>query len=112
MEVHQFSGGYSNLTYNVVIGDHDLILRRPPFGANVKSGHDMEREYKVQNLLKPHFSAVAPVYHLCTDHDVMGCDFYDRLRLIYFYHMLLSRVTTIDRQTYTTYESRLLRCQI
>ena len=76
MEVHQFSGGYSNLTYNLVIGGHDLILRRPPFGANVKSGHDMEREYKVQNLLKPYFSAVAPVYHLCRDHDIMGCDFY------------------------------------
>jgi len=40
-EINQFSGGYSNLTYNIIIGDHDLILRRPPFGANVKSGHDM-----------------------------------------------------------------------
>ena len=76
ISVRQFSGGYSNLTYNLIIGDHDLILRRPPFGANVKSGHDMGREYKVQKLLRPHFSAVAPVYHLCTDHDVMGCDFY------------------------------------
>ncbi len=75
-EINQFSGGYSNLTYNIIIGDHDLILRRPPFGANVKSGHDMEREYKVQHRLKPHFDPVAPVYHLCQDHDVMGCDFY------------------------------------
>lgn len=76
MEVRQFSGGYSNLTYNIQVGDHDLILRRPPFGANVKSGHDMEREYTVQHLLKPHFDAVAPVYHLCQDHEIMGCDFY------------------------------------
>ena len=74
--VRQFSGGYSNLTYNLIIGDHDLILRRPPFGANVKSGHDMEREYTVQNKLQAHFEPVAPVYHLCKDHDVMGCDFY------------------------------------
>jgi len=76
MTVQQFSGGYSNLTYNLIIGDHDLILRRPPFGANVKSGHDMEREYTVQNQLRSHFEPVAPVYHLCQDHDVMGCDFY------------------------------------
>jgi aminoglycoside phosphotransferase (APT) family kinase protein len=76
LAIHQFSGGYSNLTYNIQVGGHDIILRRPPFGANVKSGHDMEREYTVQHLLKPHFDAVAPVYHLCKDHDIMGCDFY------------------------------------
>ena len=32
MEVAQFPGGHSNLTYLVRFGDAELVLRRPPFG--------------------------------------------------------------------------------
>ena len=41
--VEQFPGGYSNLTYLVRSGDRQLVLRRPPRGANIKSAHDMGR---------------------------------------------------------------------
>ena len=40
-EITQFSGGYSNLTYLIKCGLKEYVLRRPPFGANIKSAHDM-----------------------------------------------------------------------
>lgn len=33
--------GFSNLTYLLRLGAQELVLRRPPFGANIKSAHDM-----------------------------------------------------------------------
>ncbi len=45
--VERFPQGYSNLTYLLRFGQQELVLRRPPIGANVKSGHDMAREYKL-----------------------------------------------------------------
>lgn len=76
IEVLQFPSGYSNLTYMLRIGDTEVVLRRPPFGNTVKSGHDMSREHKV-------LSALAPVYPLapkplvyCGDDSVIGADFY------------------------------------
>ena len=45
--VEQFPSGYSNLTYLLRMGEQELVLRRPPFGATIKSAHDMGREYTV-----------------------------------------------------------------
>ena len=56
LSVEQFPGGFSNLTYLLRLGDRELVLRRPPFGANIKGGHDMGREYRV-------LSGLYPVYH-------------------------------------------------
>ncbi|MBL6753117.1 MAG: phosphotransferase family protein, partial [Pseudomonadales bacterium] len=43
LEVKQFPGGFSNLTYLLSSGDERWVLRRPPFGSKVKSAHDMSR---------------------------------------------------------------------
>lgn len=75
--IRQFPGGYSNLTYSVQAGEHEYVLRRPPFGANIKSAHDMEREFVV--LTKLHeagFTKVPDPVHLCVDERVMGVKFY------------------------------------
>lgn len=75
--IRQFPGGYSNLTYFVLAGEHEYVLRRPPFGANIKSAHDMEREFSV--LTKLHqagFTKVPYAVHLCVDEGVMGVKFY------------------------------------
>jgi aminoglycoside phosphotransferase (APT) family kinase protein len=75
--IKQFPGGYSNLTYSVQAGDQEYVLRRPPFGANIKSAHDMEREFTV--LTKLHeagFTKVPDAVHLCLDESVMGVKFY------------------------------------
>ncbi len=77
ISIKQFPGGYSNLTYFIQAGDHEYVLRRPPFGANIKSAHDMEREFTV--LTKLHeagFTKVPDAVHLCLDESVMGAKFY------------------------------------
>lgn len=51
LRVSQFPRGYSNLTYMLTLGDRELVLRRPPFGANIKSAHDMGREYRILSAL-------------------------------------------------------------
>ena len=75
-EVQQFSGGASNLTYLLRYPERDLILRRPPFGHKAKGAHDMVREYRIQEALKPVYPAVPTMVALCEDPAVMDCDFY------------------------------------
>jgi aminoglycoside phosphotransferase (APT) family kinase protein len=76
IEVSQFPSGFSNLTYLVKDGDQEYVLRRPPFGANIKGGHDMNREFKVLSALKPVYSKVPKPVLFCDDQTVMGADFY------------------------------------
>ena len=35
--VRQFPSGHSNLTYLIIFGDREMVLRRPPFGYKAKS---------------------------------------------------------------------------
>jgi aminoglycoside phosphotransferase (APT) family kinase protein len=75
--IRQFPGGYSNLTYFILAGEHEYVLRRPPFGANIKSAHDMEREFTVLSKLRQAgFTKVPDAVHLCVDENVMGVKFY------------------------------------
>lgn len=74
--IEQFAGGFSNLTYLIKTAEKEYVLRRPPFGANIKSAHDMGREYKVLSLLKPHYPKVPQPVIFCEDETVMGCQFY------------------------------------
>jgi aminoglycoside phosphotransferase (APT) family kinase protein len=80
-EVRQFGGGASNLTYllryRMPSGQtRDLVLRCPPAGQKAASAHDMVREHRVQAALAPHYPYVPEMVALCTDHDVLGSDFY------------------------------------
>ncbi|WP_376696124.1 phosphotransferase family protein [Wenzhouxiangella sp. EGI_FJ10305] len=75
-EVRQFSRGASNLTYLLRYANRDLILRRPPPGTKAKSAHNMVREHDLQDALKPVYQYVPEMLALCTDHAVIGCDFY------------------------------------
>lgn len=76
VDYHQFPSGFSNLTYLLKAGDRELVLRRPPFGASARGGHDMFREYRVQRDLKSVFDKVPAVYHYCEDEAVIGAPFY------------------------------------
>ena len=51
VEIEQFPQGFSNLTYLVRCGSDEYVLRRPPFGNQVKSAHDMGREFNVLSKL-------------------------------------------------------------
>ncbi len=76
IHIRQFPSGFSNLTYLIRQGEKEYVLRRPPFGANIKSGHDMSREYKIlSNLYKVYPKVPKPVL-FCEDKEVLGADFY------------------------------------
>ena len=77
ISIQQFLNGYSNLTYLIKAGTDEFILRRPPFGANIKSAHDIEREYNVLSLLqKAGFAKVPEPVLFCDDENIIGAKFY------------------------------------
>lgn len=76
LEVLQFPSGHSNLTYMIRVGDREYVLRRPPHGAHVKSGHDMSREWRVLSALDGIYEAAPRPVAFCEDDDVLGAPFY------------------------------------
>jgi aminoglycoside phosphotransferase (APT) family kinase protein len=72
----QFPSGYSNLTYLLKLGDQEAVLRRPPFGNTVKSGHDMSREHTVLSKLAPVYPLAPRPLAYCEDPSVIGAPFY------------------------------------
>src|SRR6266496_2859806 len=76
--VRQFPGGASNLTYLLGYPDRELILRRPPAGHKAASAHDMRREFRVQQALRPVFPYVP---EMLAFGDFLDGDFYVMERL-------------------------------
>lgn len=76
VEVRQFPGGYSNLTYLVRFGEQEVVLRRPPAGVAIKGGHDMGREYTILTHLRPVYPQVPRTLLYCEDASVLGAPFY------------------------------------
>ena len=81
VEIQQFGGGASNLTYSLRTAEQDLILRRPPVGKKAAGAHDMGREFRVQSALKEPFGLVPEMVAFCDDPSVLGSDFYVMQRL-------------------------------
>jgi aminoglycoside phosphotransferase (APT) family kinase protein len=76
VEVEQFRGGHSNLTYLVRVDGREAVLRRPPFGSTVKSAHDMGREFRILSRLAPAYARAPRVIAFCEDEAVLGAKFY------------------------------------
>lgn len=76
MQVEQFPGGHSNLTYLLRFGAAEIVLRRPPFGPVPPRAHDMARESRVLTAVHPHFPLAPKPYLLCEDTSVIGSVFY------------------------------------
>lgn len=93
VEVAQFPGGYSNLTYLVRAGAREWVLRRPPAGAVVRGGHDMLREYRLLTRLSPVYPKAPRPVAACEDPSVLGAPFYlmERVRGV-----ILRRTTPVD----------------
>ena len=70
------AGGRSNPTYEVGDEHRSWVLRRPPHGHVLPTAHDMAREFRVINALRDTAVPVPLALGLCTDHDVLGADFY------------------------------------
>src|SRR5262245_37373609 len=76
IETLQFPGGSSNLTYCIKIGADEYVLRRPPFGNQVKSAHDMSREFNVLSKLSAVYQPAPKPLIYCGDESVIGSEFY------------------------------------
>ncbi|MGH9942680.1 MAG: phosphotransferase family protein, partial [Pyrinomonadaceae bacterium] len=76
MEVEQFPGGHSNLTYLLCLGAHEFVLRRPPFGPLPPRAHDVARECRMLAALHPAFPLAPRPYLLCEDTSVIGAPFF------------------------------------
>ena len=76
IKISQFPSGFSNLTYLVNFNNKDFVLRRPPIGANIKSGHDMNREYTILNGLKKIYNKVPKPYIYSDNLKIIGAPFY------------------------------------
>ena len=79
--VEQYPEGFSNLTYALTINRHRLVLRRPPFGAKIKSAHDMGREFRILSRLINQYPKVPRPLLYCDDDEVIGAPFYVMTRL-------------------------------
>ena len=76
LEIEQFPGGHSNLTYLIRYSAHEFVLRRPPVGPVAATAHDMPREYKLLSVINPGFSLAPKPILLCEDASVIGVPFY------------------------------------
>jgi aminoglycoside phosphotransferase (APT) family kinase protein len=76
IEIAQFPGGHSNLTYLVSYGDQEFVLRRPPVGPVAPTAHDMPREFKLLSVINPAFPLAPKPILLCDDTSVIGVPFY------------------------------------
>lgn len=76
LEIGQFPGGYSNLSYGLQTESGEYVLRRPPQGAAIRSAHDMGREFRVLSLLRPHYAKVPRPILFCENEEVLGAPFY------------------------------------
>lgn len=79
--VEQFPAGHSNLTYLVRIGAREVVIRRPPFGSEVKSAHDMGREHALLTALSGRFPVPRPLGYE-PDAAVLGAPFYAMERVV------------------------------
>jgi aminoglycoside phosphotransferase (APT) family kinase protein len=76
LTIEQFPRGHSNLTYLLHLGDAELVLRRGPFGNQVKSAHDMGREFHVLTKLSAIYPPAPRPRAYCDDPAVIGAPFY------------------------------------
>jgi aminoglycoside phosphotransferase (APT) family kinase protein len=80
--VEQFRAGHSNLTYLLRSANRELVLRRPPFGTEVRTAHDMSREYTILSHMADVYPRVPRPVLYCEDPSILGAPFYlmERMR--------------------------------
>ena len=71
IEVEQFPSGHSNLTYLLRVDGSEYVLRRGPLGPVAPKAHDMAREFRVLQMVHPHFHEAPNVFYLCEDPAVL-----------------------------------------
>jgi aminoglycoside phosphotransferase (APT) family kinase protein len=101
VEIEQFPGGHSNLTYLLRFGDRELVLRRPPFGSKVKTAHDMGREHRILSRLHAVYPKAPRALLHCDDPEVVGAPFYimERVRGVILRHQKAPKGMELSPET-------------
>src|ERR1700738_3946756 len=76
LSVLQFPRGHSNLTYLVRLASREAVLRRPPFGVQVKTARDMRRDFALLSGLQGVCPRAPKPIAFCDDESVIGARFY------------------------------------
>jgi aminoglycoside phosphotransferase (APT) family kinase protein len=76
IEAIPIGDGHSNVTYLVVRGDAEMVLRRPPRPPLPPSAHDVLREARLLRALRDTPARVPTVLAVCEDSDTIGSPFY------------------------------------
>jgi aminoglycoside phosphotransferase (APT) family kinase protein len=78
IEIKQFPGGYSNLTYLLRTKDTNYVLRKPPKGSKaVKGGHNIGREFQILKSLEASgFDKIPKPIFYTNDESVLSSEFY------------------------------------
>jgi len=76
MQVEQFPGGHSNLTYLLRFGNQEFVMRRPPFGPVPPKAHDMAREFHILENVHPVYPLAPRPFVLCENTNIIGSIFY------------------------------------
>lgn len=76
IELRQFAGGHSNLTYLLKTPVREYVLRRGPLGPVAPKAHDMAREFRVLDAVHPLFRPAPKVFVLCEDPSIIGSVFF------------------------------------
>lgn len=74
--ITRFPDGYSNLTYLIEAPAGACVVRTPPPGADIRSAHDMGREYRMLSALRPHFHQIPEPLACCEDTAIIGTPFF------------------------------------
>jgi aminoglycoside phosphotransferase (APT) family kinase protein len=80
-ELDVISGGASNVTIGVTMGERELVVRRPPVGAFLPTANDMGREFRFYSALRDTPVPTPEVFAFCDDTSVLGAPFYVMERL-------------------------------
>jgi len=81
IETELLSGGHSNVTIGVRIGDRELVVRRPPVTAFLPTANDVQREYRFYAALGDVDVPTPRAFAFCGDDSVIGAPFYVMERL-------------------------------
>ncbi|MBZ9713622.1 phosphotransferase family protein [Deinococcus multiflagellatus] len=76
LQVEQFPGGFSNLTYLLRLGDTEYVLRRAPLGPVAPGAHDMAREAALLARIHPVLPVAPRPVLVVEDETVLGRPFY------------------------------------
>jgi aminoglycoside phosphotransferase (APT) family kinase protein len=81
IELELISGGASNVTIGVTMGERELVVRRPPVTAFLPTANDVGREFRFYAALRDTPVPTPEALAFCDDVAVLGAPFYVMERL-------------------------------